>query len=242
MDEMDKMKNTNELKNLENIKLSIVIPCYNERENILKILDKVDQSPIPNKEIIVVDDMSTDGTREILENQVKDRVDQLIYHEQNGGKGAALKTGFAHATGDIVIIQDADLEYDPMEYPVVIGPIAAGKAKVVYGSRFLHAKSKGYLANRLANKFLTRFSNLFTHQKLTDMETCYKAFRREVIQAVDIEEKRFGFEPEITAKISDMRIRIKEVPISYNPRTNEDGKKIGFKDGLRAIYCIVKYH
>lgn len=228
--------------NLENTVLSIVIPCYNERENILNILDRIDESPIPHKEIIVVDDCSTDGTRDILEEKVKNRVAKIVYHEQNGGKGAALKTGFAHATGDIVMIQDADLEYDPMEYPKVIAPIVEGKARVVYGSRFLDSKAKGYLANQLANKGLTMLSNLFTHQKLTDMETCYKAFKREIIQSVDIEEKRFGFEPEITAKISDMRIRIKEVPISYNPRTNEEGKKIGFKDGLRAVYCIVKYH
>lgn len=227
---------------LENTVLSIVIPCYNERENILNILDRIDESPIPHKEIIVVDDCSTDGTRDILEEKVKSRVAKVVYHEQNGGKGAALKTGFAHATGDIVMIQDADLEYDPMEYPKVIAPIVEGKARVVYGSRFLDSKAKGYLANQLANKGLTMLSNLFTHQKLTDMETCYKAFKREIIQSVDIEEKRFGFEPEITAKISDMRIRIKEVPISYNPRTNEEGKKIGFKDGLRAVYCIVKYH
>lgn len=231
-----------EKMNLENFTLSIVIPCYNERENILNILDKIDESPIPNKEIIVVDDCSTDGTRDILEEKVRSRVAKLVYHEQNGGKGAALKTGFMHATGDVVIIQDADLEYDPKDYLKVVTPIVEGKARVVYGSRFLHAKAKGYLANRLANKGLTMFSNLFTHQKLTDMETCYKAFRRDIIQKVDIEEKRFGFEPEITAKISDMRIRIKEVPISYYPRTNEEGKKIGFKDGLRAIYCIIKYH
>ena len=227
---------------LEDVVLSIIIPCYNERENIINILDKIDQVEEIRKEIIVVDDCSTDGTREILENKVRDRVSQLIYHEKNGGKGAALKTGFAHATGDIVIVQDADLEYDPMEYKDVILPIVEEKAKVVYGSRFKNSPAKGYLANRLANKFLTVLSNLFTHQRLTDMETCYKAFRREVIQSVDIEEKRFGFEPEITAKISDMRIRIREVPISYYPRTNEEGKKIGFKDGLRAIYCIVKYH
>lgn len=227
---------------LEDVVLSIIIPCYNERENIINILDKIDQVEEIRKEIIVVDDCSTDGTREILENKVRDRVAQLIYHEKNGGKGAALKTGFAHATGDIVIVQDADLEYDPMEYKDVILPIVEEKAKVVYGSRFKNSPAKGYLANRLANKFLTILSNLFTHQRLTDMETCYKAFRREVIQSVDIEEKRFGFEPEITAKISDMRIRIREVPISYYPRTNEEGKKIGFKDGLRAIYCIVKYH
>lgn len=227
---------------LEDVVLSIIIPCYNERENIINILDKIDQVEEIRKEIIVVDDCSTDGTREILENKVRDRVAQLIYHEKNGGKGAALKTGFAHATGDIVIVQDADLEYDPMEYKDVILPIVEEKAKVVYGSRFKNSPAKGYLANRLANKFLTVLSNLFTQQRLTDMETCYKAFRREVIQSVDIEEKRFGFEPEITAKISDMRIRIREVPISYYPRTNEEGKKIGFKDGLRAIYCIVKYH
>ena len=227
---------------LEDVVLSIIIPCYNERENIINNLDKIDQVEEIRKEIIVVDDCSTDGTREILENKVRDRVAQLIYHEKNGGKGAALKTGFAHATGDIVIVQDADLEYDPMEYKDVILPIVEEKAKVVYGSRFKNSPAKGYLANRLANKFLTVLSNLFTHQRLTDMETCYKAFRREVIQSVDIEEKRFGFEPEITAKISDMRIRIREVPISYYPRTNEEGKKIGFKDGLRAIYCIVKYH
>lgn len=227
---------------LEDVVLSIIIPCYNERENIINILDKIDQVEEIRKEIIVVDDCSTDGTREILENKVRDRVAQLIYHEKNGGKGAALKTGFAHATGDIVIVQDADLEYDPMEYKDVILPIVEEKAKVVYGSRFKNSPAKGYLANRLANKFLTVLSNLFTHQRLTDMETCYKAFCREVIQSVDIEEKRFGFEPEITAKISDMRIRIREVPISYYPRTNEEGKKIGFKDGLRAIYCIVKYH
>lgn len=230
------------MKKLQDITLSVIIPCYNERENIIKILDKIDECPISNKEIIVIDDCSTDGTRDVLETKVKNRVSQLIYHEQNGGKGAALKTGFAHATGDIVIIQDADLEYDPMDYPQVILPIVEGKAKVVYGSRFLHSKAKGYLANRMANKFLTFLSNVFTHQKLTDMETCYKAFRRDVIQKVDIEEKRFGFEPEITAKISDMRIRIAEVPISYYPRTSQEGKKIGFKDGLRAIYCILKYH
>ncbi|MGN0246142.1 MAG: glycosyltransferase family 2 protein [Lachnospiraceae bacterium] len=227
---------------LEDTILSIVIPCYNEKENILNVLDKIDQVQGFKKEIIVVDDCSTDGTRDILETQVKNRVAKLVYHEKNGGKGAALKTGFSHATGDIVIIQDADLEYDPMEYKDVILPIVQGKAKVVYGSRFKNSPAKGYLANRLANKFLTFLSNLFTHQKLTDMETCYKAFRREIIQSVDIEEKRFGFEPEITAKISDMRIRIHEVPISYYPRTNEEGKKIGFKDGLRAIYCIIKYH
>lgn len=236
--------------NKGDVTLSIVIPCYNERENILNILDKIDEVPtsmIANREIIVVDDCSTDGTRDILESKVKDRVAKLVYHDKNGGKGAALKTGFQHATGDIVIIQDADLEYDPFEYEKVIAPIIANEADVVYGSRFKDSKAKGYLANQMANKFLTWLSNRFTHLHLTDMETCYKAFRREIIQAVDFQEKRFGFEPEITATIADMKIcgkklRVTEVPISYNPRTNEEGKKIGFKDGLRAIYCIVKYH
>ena len=226
---------------LQDITLSIVIPCYNERENILEILDKILATPIPNKEIIVVDDKSTDGTRDILEEKVRPLVSKIVYQEENGGKGAALKTGFAHATGDIVIIQDADMEYDPMEYGDVIAPIIAGEADVVYGSRFLNAKAKGYLSNRMANKFLTFLSNCFTHLHLTDMETCYKAFKREIIQSVDFKEKRFGFEPEITAAIGRMNVRVKEVPISYYPRTNEEGKKIGFKDGVRAIYCILKY-
>ncbi len=221
--------------------LSIVIPCYNESGNILKLVKKVLESPVENKEIIVVDDCSTDGTREVLEQQVKPLVSKIIYHDQNAGKGAALRTGFQHATGDVVIVQDADFEYDPNEYPLVVNDIFAGKEKVVYGSRFLKQKAKGYMMNRLANKGLTFISNLFTHQKLTDMETCYKAFKRDVIQSVDIEEKRFGFEPEITAKISALGIKIKEVPISYYPRTNEEGKKIGFRDGLRAIYCIWRY-
>lgn len=228
-------------KSLEEIKLSIVIPCYNERENIESLVDRVLKAPIPNKEIIIVNDKSTDGTDEILESKIKPLVSKIIYHEQNGGKGAALKTGFEHATGDYVIIQDADHEYDPQEYPKVLAPLLAGETKVVYGSRFLNSKAKGYKANQIANKFLTGLSNIFTHEHLTDMETCYKCFEREVIQAVDIEEKRFGFEPEITAKIADMGIKIKEVPISYAPRTNEEGKKIGFKDGVRAIVCIFKY-
>lgn len=221
--------------------LSIVIPCYNEENNIVTLVQKVLESPIENKEIIVVDDCSKDGTKKVLEEQIKPLVSKVLYHDVNGGKGAALRTGFQAATGDVVIIQDADLEYDPMEYPKVVNPIFQGKATVVYGSRFLKQKRKGYLANRLANWGLTTFSNIFTHQKLTDMETCYKAFKREVIQSVDIVENRFGFEPEITAKISKMKIKIHEVPISYHPRTNKDGKKIGFKDGLRALYVIWRY-
>ncbi len=222
--------------------LSVVIPCYNEKNNVRTIVDKVLASPIPKKEIIVVDDKSTDGTSEILDREIAPLVSKVIHHEQNTGKGGALRTGFANATGDVVIIQDADLEYDPNEYPLVVNPIINGECDVCYGSRFLGQPAKGYRANRMANKGLTWLSNRFTHLKITDMETCYKCFRREVIQAVDIQENRFGFEPEITAKIAKMKgVRVKEVPISYYPRTNEEGKKIGFKDGVRAIYCIWKY-
>ncbi len=225
----------------QNYVLSVVIPCYNEKDNIIKIVDRVRKAPVENMEIIIVDDMSTDGTRDILEKSVKPLVSKIIYHEVNQGKGGALKTGFAHATGDYVIIQDADQEYDPQEYIKVLQPILNGETDVCYGSRFLAGVSKGYRANQMANKFLTALSNIFTHQKLTDMETCYKCFKREIIQSVDIEEKRFGFEPEITEKLSSRGIKIKEVAISYAPRTNEEGKKIGFKDGVRAIYCIWKY-
>ena len=221
--------------------LSVVIPCYNERDNIEAIVGRVLKAPIEKMEIIVVDDMSTDGTRDILEEKIKPLVSQVIYHDVNQGKGGALRTGFKYATGDIVIIQDADQEYDPNEYPGVVEPIVSGECDVCYGSRFMKGIRKGYFANVVANRFLTSLSNLFTHQKLTDMETCYKAFKRDVIQSIDIVENRFGFEPEITAKISKKGIKIKEVPISYEPRTNEEGKKIGFSDGLRAIYCIFKY-
>ncbi len=225
-----------------NRKLSIVIPCYNEKENIRAIVDAVLASPIEDKELIIVDDCSTDGTRSVLKNEIEPLVSRIIYHRTNQGKGASLRTGFRHATGEVVIIQDADMEYDPGDYPRVVDPIFDGKADVVYGSRFLKQRRKGYLVNRLANQMLTALSNGFTHQKLTDMETCYKAFRRDIIQSIEIEENRFGFEPEITAKISKKGIRIMEVPISYDPRSMKDGKKIGVKDGLRAIYVICRYH
>lgn len=223
--------------------LSIVIPCYNEKDNIVPLIEKVRQSHISKKEIIVIDDCSTDGTHKILKKEVKPIVSKILYHEKNKGKGAALRTGFSVATGDIVIVQDADLEYDPMEYPAIIQPILDGKADVVYGSRFLGKTDfGGYKQNRFANRFLTGFSNLFTGLKLTDMETCYKAFKREIIQSIDIREKRFGFEPEITAKIARKKCRVLEVPLNYyKPRTIMEGKKIGLKDGLRAILCIMKY-
>ena len=221
--------------------LSIVIPCYNEENNIEAIMEKVLASPIKNKEIILVDDCSKDGTRKIIEEKIRPLVSKVLYHEKNAGKGAALRTGFAAATGDAVIIQDADLEYDPNDYPKVVTPIFEGKAEVVYGSRFLGQKRKGYILNRLANWVLTKFSNMLTHQHITDMETCYKCFRRDIIQSIDIVENRFGFEPEITAKISKKKIKIQEVPISYYPRTNAEGKKIGFSDGLRALYVIWRY-
>lgn len=222
-------------------KLSIIIPCYNELENIRTIVKRVKQSSIQDKEIIIVDDCSTDGTREVLKNEIEPIVHKVIYHKKNRGKGGALKTGIKYATGDVVIIQDADMEYNPKEYPNIVNAIFENQADVVYGSRFLRGGVKGYLRNYLANKFLTFLSNCKTGLKLTDMETCYKAFKREIIQSINIEEMRFGFESEITAKIAKQGIKIKEVPIKYYPRKNSEGKKIGFKDGIRAIICIWKY-
>ena len=227
--------------NRDDYVLSIVIPCYNEKDNIEAIVRKVLDSPVANKEIIVVNDCSTDGTEQVLQEVIKPLVSKVVEHMENQGKGAALRTGFAAATGDIVIVQDADLEYDPNEYPQVIEPILTGEYEVSYGSRFLNQKAKGYFANRVANKFLTAVFNLFAGTKLTDMETCYKAFRREVIQNVTITENRFGFEPEITGKLVKAGYAIKEVPISYYPRTVKEGKKIGVRDGIRALYCIMKF-
>lgn len=225
-------------------KLSIVIPVFNEKGLVLDLIKKVKSVNLDGieKEIIVVDDYSTDGTREILKKQEKGFVSKLLFHDVNKGKGAALRTGFKHATGDVIIVQDADFEYDPEEYPSIINPIFNKEADVVYGSRFL----KGYefsenKVNIFANRILTALSNFVTGLKITDMETCYKAFRSDIIKDIKIEEDRFGFEPEITAKISRKGVKLIEVPISYYPRTKEQGKKIKMKDGFRALYCILKY-
>lgn len=226
------------------MRLSIVIPCYNEEKTIRTIVDAVRASPYASKEIIVVDDCSRDNTRAILKSEIAPLVDKILYHEVNQGKGAALRTGIQSATGDIVIIQDADLEYDPNEYSLLVEPIIQNKADVVFGSRFMGGRPHRvlYFWHRLGNGFLTFLSNMFTNIDLTDMETCYKVFRREIIQGITIEENRFGFEPEITAKIARTRCRIYEVGISYYGRTYEEGKKIGWKDGFRALYCIIKYN
>ena len=227
---------------IKNLILSIIIPVYNEKETINDIIDAVVATPY-RKEIIIVDDCSTDGTRTILTKIKKDGL-KVYIHDKNQGKGAALQTGFSHATGDIILIQDADLEYDPQEYSTLINPILEGKADVVYGSRFAgHGAHRVlYFWHYMGNRFLTFLSNLFTNLNLTDMETCYKAFTREAIAGVKIKEKRFGFEPEITAKMARKKLRIYEVPISYYGRTYEEGKKVTWKDGLRAMWCIIKYN
>ena len=224
------------------MRLSVVIPVYNEEATILEIIERVRAVPI-TKEIIVVDDGSTDGTRACLEEIARQEGVLLIEHERNRGKGAALHTGIARASGDIIVIQDADLEYDPAEYPKLILPILDGRADVVYGSRFSGGESHRvmYFWHYLGNRFLTLLSNSLTDLNLTDMETCYKAFRREVLQALRLEEEGFGFEPEVTARVAQQGCRIYEVGISYSGRTYEEGKKIGWKDGLRAIWCVLKH-
>ena len=226
------------------MKLSIIIPCFNERPTIIQLIEAVRQSPVISKQLVIVDDGSTDGSRELLSSLTQSSDLKILFHSQNMGKGAALRTGFAAADGDICIVQDADLEYDPQEFPLVIQPILDGKADVVYGSRFQGGRPHRvvYFWHRVGNGFLTLMSNIFTDLNLTDMETCYKAFRREVIQSLSIRENRFGFEPEITAKISKRGLRIYEVGISYYGRTYIEGKKIGWRDGVRAIYCILKYN
>ena len=226
------------------MKLSVVIPCYNEKRTIKKLVEHVRQSGVAEQEIIVVDDGSDDGTRELLRTEIQPLVDKIIFHEVNMGKGAALRTGFNEITGDIVIVQDADLEYDPREYSRLMEPILNRGADAVYGSRFTGGNPHRvvYFWHMVGNKFLTLLSNMFTDINLTDMETCYKMIKKETIQKIKIEENRFGFEPEITAKLARLDCVIYEVGISYSGRTYAEGKKISWKDGIRAIYAILKYN
>ncbi len=226
------------------MKYSIVIPCFNERETISELLRRVRESPLQTKEIVVVDDCSTDGTRELLENDLSGYIDKFLYHATNQGKGAALRTGFAVTSGDVIIIQDSDLEYDPQDYPKLVKPILDENADVVYGSRFVGGDARRvlYFWHYIGNKFLTLCSNMLTNLNLTDMETCYKVFRREILEQINIEEDRFGIEPEITAKIARIGCPIYEVGVSYSGRTYAQGKKIGWKDGFRALFCIIKYN
>jgi len=224
--------------------VSIVIPCYNEAATLEQVVDKVLAAPVANMEVIVVDDGSTDASAELLRDKIEPRVARVLRHERNQGKGAALRTGFAAARGEIVLVQDADLEYDPRDYPRLLQPILEDRADVVFGSRFTGGESHRvlYFWHSVMNKLLTLLSNMLTDLNLTDMEVCYKVFRRSVLERITIEEDRFGFEPEITAKVAKQGWRIYEVGISYSGRTYEEGKKIGWRDGVRAVWCIVKYN
>ena len=224
------------------MKLTVIIPVYNEKNTIEEILRRVQAVDVGfEKELVVVDDCSQDGTREIL-RKVNAPGIRIFYHEKNKGKGAALHTGFSNADGDIVLVQDADLEYDPREYPRLIEPILDGRADVVYGSRFLGGPHRVlFFWHYVGNKMLTTFSNIMSNLNLTDMETCYKAFRREVLRRIRLKSARFGFEPEITMKVAKQKCRIYEVPISYSGRDYAEGKKIGWKDGVAAFYHIIRF-
>ena len=233
--------------------LTVVIPVYNEQNTWRQIVQRVQAVKLPcARQLVLVDDCSRDGTRQQLADHARQTAGQstptglpavkVLFHEVNQGKGAALRTGFAAADGDLVVIQDADLEYDPADYPKLLAPLLAGQADVVYGSRFAGpASRKGAWQNYIANRFLTALSNLTTGLALTDMETCYKMFRRSIIQSVRLEQDRFGFEPEVTAKVARLRVKVVEVPISYHARSRAEGKKIGWRDGLKAVWCILKY-
>ncbi|MGI9087018.1 MAG: glycosyltransferase family 2 protein [Chthoniobacterales bacterium] len=226
------------------MKVSVIIPCFNERPTIARIVQAVRSAPIDELELILVDDASTDGTAELLGGEISQLIDRTIFHRKNQGKGAAVRSGLAAVTGEVVLIQDADLEYNPEDYRILLEPIFSGKADAVFGSRFMGGRPHRvvYFWHMVGNKFLTLLSNMCTNLNLTDMETCYKAFRASVIQDLVICEDRFGFEPEITAKLAKTRCRIYEVGISYDGRTYEEGKKVSWKDGFRAIYAILKYN
>ena len=226
------------------MKVSIVIPCYNEKNTIERIIEAVRNAPLKSKEIIVVDDCSKDGTQTVLRERVSQMVDQIIYHPVNRGKGAALRSGFAAATGDVILVQDADLEYSPENYPALLAPLTSGEADAVVGSRFMGGRPHRVLFfwHMVGNKFLTLLSNMFTNVNLTDMETGCKAFKAPLIKSIQIEEDRFGVEPEIIAKLARTGCRIYEVGISYSGRTYAEGKKVNWKDGFRAIYAILKYN
>ena len=224
--------------------LTILIPCYNEKNTIAKIIEKIVNLKNLDKEIIVIDDNSQDGTKDILKNEIENKVTKVIYNEKNYGKGFCLKKGIEASTGEIILVQDADLEYDPKEYEKLINPIINGHADVVYGSRFIGGEEKRILFfwHTVANKLLTLLSNMFTNLNLTDMETCYKVFKSDLIKKIDLQEKGFGFDPEVTAKISKLKPRIYEVGISYFGRTYDQGKKIRLKDAFIVFKCIVKYN
>jgi len=227
----------------DQVVLSVVIPCYNEVSTARALLERVRSVPL-RLEVIVVDDGSTDGTRELLKRlEEEGLIDQLVMHEKNAGKGAALRTGFAKATGDVVVVQDADLEYDPHELPLLLAPILAGQADAVYGSRFLGGPHRVlFFWHSVGNRLLTLLSNMFTDVNLTDMETCYKMVRRELLQSLPLSADRFGIEPELTARLAQSGARIYELPISYHGRSYAEGKKIGWRDGVSALWSIVRYN
>jgi glycosyltransferase involved in cell wall biosynthesis len=226
----------------DRVRLSVIVPVYNEVRTVERLLTKVREVPL-QLEIIVVDDGSTDGTRDLLPKLEGSLIDTLVLHERNRGKGAALRTGFGHATGDVVVVQDADMEYDPREFPLLLQPILAGKADAVYGSRFLGGAHRVlFFWHSVGNRFLTLLSNMFTDVNLTDMETCYKMVRRELLHTLPLSADRFGIEPELTARLAQARARIYELPISYDGRSYEEGKKIGWKDGVSALWCIFRYN
>ncbi len=226
------------------MKISIVIPCFNEKNTIEEIIEKVKKQENYEKEIIIIDDFSTDGTRALLEDKIKDKVDKIIFNEKNYGKGYSVRQGINSSSGDIILIQDADLEYDPTDYPKLINPILKGYADVVYGSRFVGSEEKRVLFfwHSIGNFVLTLLSNMLSNLNLTDMENCYKVFKSEIIKSIDLKENRFGFEPEVTAKVAKKKCRIFEVGVKYYGRTYDQGKKIGWKDGISAIKCIFQYN